>query len=176
MLTRRSILAGAGGAVGVLGGGAQPAWASAAPAGEISLLNLHTSERCKLVFHGGTCDAGAMAEASKVLRDHRTGEVHAIEPRLLELLAALAGRLDFAGPFHVISGYRSPQSNAKLASASSGVATGSLHMRGMAIDIRAPGRKLADLRDTALAMRAGGVGFYPGSDFVHVDTGRVRSW
>lgn len=177
MITRRSILAGAGGTVGVLGGGIAPAWASASPVGRIALLNLHTGERCDVVYReGSACVAGAMAQVNKVLRDHRTGEVHAIEPRLLDLLGVLAGRLDFAGPFHVISGYRSPASNAKLHAASSGVATKSLHMQGMAMDIRAPGRPLTAVRDTALAMKAGGVGFYPASDFVHVDVGRVRQW
>ncbi len=85
-------------------------------------------------------------------------------------------RLGGAQPFHVISGYRSPRTNAMLHAKSNGVATHSLHIVGKAIDIRLPGRALPDLRDAALALRRGGVGYYPKSDFVHVDTGRVRRW
>src|SRR5690606_22191472 len=113
---------------------------------------------------------------NEVLRDHRTGEVHAIDPQLLDLLSGLAGKLEARPRFQVISGYRSPASNAKLHAKSSGVATRSLHMQGKAIDIRMGGVELANLRRAALGLRAGGVGYYPSSDFVHVDTGRVRQW
>lgn len=178
MLTRRSLIgASAGGvALGAMGA-AEPALAAAAPAGRVSLLNLHTGERCDVVYRqAGRCLPDAMATVSQVLRDHRSGEAHEMDPALLDLLNALAGKMDFAGPFHVISGYRSPASNATLHAKSDGVATKSLHMVGKAIDIRAPGRRLTDLRDAALAMQAGGVGYYAASDFVHVDTGRVRRW
>ena len=96
----------------------------------------------------------------------------------LDVLALLRKRLESAESFEVISGYRSPATNARLREAheNSGVASRSLHMQGMAIDIRLNGRSLSALRDTALSLRAGGVGYYPASDFVHVDVGRIRRW
>ncbi len=97
-------------------------------------------------------------------------------PGLLDLVAVLAGRFGASDAVQVISGYRSPASNAALHARSGGVATRSLHMQGMAMDIRIPGVALASLRDAALALGRGGVGFYPASDFVHVDVGRVRRW
>jgi uncharacterized protein YcbK (DUF882 family) len=111
-----------------------------------------------------------------VLRDHRSDEVSPIDTRLLDLLHTLSDKLDTTSQFHVISGYRSPATNAKLAEKSNGVARHSLHMDGLAIDIRLPGRELADVRRAAIALRSGGVGYYPGSNFVHMDVGRVRTW
>jgi len=113
-----------------------------------------------------------------VLRDFRSGEVHPIAPRLLDLLSMLQARLETTEPVSIISGYRSPTTNAMLRGKRehSGVATRSLHMQGMAIDLRIAGRSLAAVRTAALAQRLGGVGYYPQSDFVHVDIGRVRSW
>ena len=144
---------------------------------KIAFLNLHTDERCSVVYQeAGGCLPDAMAEVNKVLRDHRTGEVYPMDRHLIDLLADLQSKLDTTQPFHVISGYRSPKTNAALHEGSSGVATKSLHMQGKAIDIRIPGRKLVAVRDTALAMQRGGVGYYARSDFVHVDTGRVRRW
>lgn len=100
----------------------------------------------------------------------------AIERRLLDLLHRLHATLDTSEPFHVISGYRSPDTNAMLLARGGGVARHSLHMDGQAIDLRVPGRALSKIRGAALALRGGGVGYYPGSDFVHVDVGRVRWW
>lgn len=143
----------------------------------IAFLNLHTSERCSVVYQEAAgCLPDAMAEVNKVLRDHRTGEVYPMDRQLIDLLADLQAKLDTNEPFHVISGYRSARTNAALNEKSSGVATKSLHMQGKAIDIRIPGRRLVAVRDTALAMQRGGVGYYAKSDFVHVDTGRVRRW
>ena len=143
----------------------------------LSLLNLHTDERCSVVYReGGECVPDALVEVNRVLRDFRTGEIHPIDTGLLDLLADLSTQMDATGPFHVISGYRSPATNSMLNGKSSGVATRSLHMQGKAIDIRLPGRRLADVRDTALGMSRGGVGYYASSDFVHVDVGRVRRW
>jgi uncharacterized protein YcbK (DUF882 family) len=126
----------------------------------------------------GTYVPEALGAVNHLLRDFRTGEVHPIAPRLLDLLAGLRKTLETQSSFEVISGYRSPVTNANLQAEHehSGVASKSLHMQGMAIDIRLPGRTLVALRETALAARAGGVGFYPQSDFVHVDVGRVRKW
>jgi uncharacterized protein YcbK (DUF882 family) len=102
--------------------------------------------------------------------------VHAIAPGVFDILSALQGEVGGSSTFNVISGYRSPQTNARLHEASSGVASHSLHMEGKAIDIRLPGTALPSLRDAALRLRKGGVGFYPTDDFVHVDVGRVRRW
>lgn len=143
----------------------------------LAVLNLHTDERCDVVYReNGACIADATRELNRVLRDFRTGEVYPIDPNLFDLLADLHDRVDGSGPFHVISGYRSPRTNAMLNKKSSGVATRSLHMDGKAIDIRLPGRALTAVRDNALVMKRGGVGYYAASNFVHVDTGRVRRW
>jgi uncharacterized protein YcbK (DUF882 family) len=143
----------------------------------LSFYNLHTSESLKTVYwQRGEYLPSSLADINRVLRDHRTGEQHDMDPQLLDLLFDLRLRLDTRESLQIISGYRSPSTNAMLHAKSDGVATRSLHMDGKAIDIRIPGRALALLRKTALAMKAGGVGYYPGSDFVHVDIGRVRSW
>lgn len=178
---RRSFLRGAGLALfaGIGPGLVRPAFAgfSGAQARSLSLDNLHTGEKLKVDYWaGGDYVADALSEISRVLRDFRTGEVHPIEPKLLDLLAVLRARLESSEPLAIISGYRSPKTNTALREASSGVASQSLHMKGMAIDIRIPGRPLASLHAAALDMRSGGVGYYPKSNFVHVDVGRVRRW
>jgi uncharacterized protein YcbK (DUF882 family) len=146
------------------------------PERSLSLYNLHTTEKLKVVYWA---DGGYIPESltaiNKVLRDHRTGTIHEIDKRLLDLLSQLRTTLDSTETFQIISGYRSPQSNAKLRSQSTGVATHSLHMDGMAADITLPGRSLELIKKAAIAMKAGGVGYYP-SQFVHVDVGRVRTW
>lgn len=143
----------------------------------LSFVHTHTSEHLRVeYFTGGQYLRDALASVDHFLRDFRTGEVHVIEPRLLDLLHQLAGATGATRPFHVISGYRSPATNAALRQRSEGVAAGSLHMKGQAIDIRLDGVPLAGLRSAALALRQGGVGYYPASNFVHVDTGRVRTW
>ena len=143
----------------------------------LSFHNLHTSESLKTVYwQRGEYIPSSLAEINHVLRDHRTGDEHEIDPRLLDLLCDLRLRLDSRESFQIISGYRSPATNALLHAKSDGVATRSLHLDGKAVDIRIPGRALSLLRKTALSMKAGGVGYYPSSNFVHVDVGRVRSW
>lgn len=143
----------------------------------LHLYNTHTGESFRATYwERGVYISSELENINKVLRDHRTGDVHAIDPQLIDLLAALHGRLRSNKPFEVISGYRSPKSNAMLHRESSGVATHSMHMLGRAIDIRLTDRPLAALQKEALAMGKGGVGYYPASDFVHVDTGRVRRW
>ena len=97
-------------------------------------------------------------------------------PKLLDLVNLLGRKLETRETVQIISGYRSPKTNAALHEASSGVATHSFHMLGQAMDIRIPGVELSRLRDAALSLAVGGVGFYPGSNFVHVDVGRVRRW
>lgn len=175
LMHRRALFAGALGLGGstLLG---PLAHADVAPR-TLSLLNTHTGESLKATyFEAGRYVPDALAAMNRVLRDHRTGEVHPIAPGLLDLVTTLTRTFGTAASVQVISGYRSPQTNAKLHKASNGVATRSLHMKGEAMDIRIRGVELADLRDAALALRRGGVGFYPSSDFVHVDVGRVRRW
>lgn len=141
--------------------------------------NLHTGEKLTVDYWAdGRYEPEALQAVNHVLRDFRTGDVHPIAPRLLDLLVLLRAKLDTAAPVEVISGYRSPRTNAMLraAEAHSGVAAKSLHMQGMAIDLRIANRPLQTLHAVALAQRAGGVGYYPASDFVHVDVGRVRHW
>jgi uncharacterized protein YcbK (DUF882 family) len=157
----------------------RPLHARVPEARELSFDNIHTGERLKVEYWvKGQYMPEALAEVNRLLRDFRSGQVHPISPQLLDLLAHLRTRLETNQPINVISGFRSPATNALLRAEHehSGVASQSLHMQGMAIDIRIPGRELADLHAVALAQRAGGVGYYPKSDFVHVDVGRVRSW
>jgi uncharacterized protein YcbK (DUF882 family) len=144
---------------------------------KIKLYNLHTGERANATYWAeGEYIVDELAIVDRVLRDYRTGEVKQMDPRLLDYLYRLQNKVSTQGAFHVISGYRSPKTNSRLASKSQGVAKRSLHMQGRAIDIRLPGVALKDLRQAALKMRAGGVGYYPRSDFIHIDTGRTRKW
>jgi uncharacterized protein YcbK (DUF882 family) len=176
-LPRRRFIAGAGAAAVYFI--ARPAMAIVEPdrPRRLCFTNLHTGETCAVEYwaDGGYLPAG-LDDIAKVLRDHRSGAVHAIDPKLLDLLHKLQGTLETASPFHVISGYRSPASNAKLAAASSGVAKHSMHMDGKAIDIRVPGVDLANLHKAAKILKGGGVGYYAASNFVHMDVGRVRYW
>jgi uncharacterized protein YcbK (DUF882 family) len=143
----------------------------------LSLYNLHTGESLKTVYWSrGKYISEALVEINYVLRDHRTGEIKSIDKRLLDLLYVIGKRIGTQNPFKIISGYRSPSTNALLCKRSNGVAKGSLHQKGKAVDIRVPGCQLSSLRDTATALKGGGVGFYPKSNFVHVDVGRVRYW
>lgn len=176
MLTRRgALLAGLGLAAPTLLAGT--ARANTLETKALAFHNLHTGEALTIEYwQNGAVPADAAAAISRILRDHRTGETHAIDVRLLDLLHNLSGNLPTARPFQVISGYRSPRTNATLADTSSGVARGSLHMQGMAIDIAIEGLATSALRDAALALRGGGVGYYPDPGFVHVDVGRVRQW
>ena len=196
-MNRRNVLKFAGGALfngALVGGGAvamlvpanasptAPAATSAASAAvadarRLAFVNTHTGD----TFNGAYWERGdyvpdAMAAINHVMRDHRSGESHDIDPRLIDQLHRLKGDVGASAPFQIISGYRSPTTNARLATNSDGVATRSLHMDGRAIDIRVQGVDLTRLRDAALAMQAGGVGYYEASDFIHVDTGRVRRW
>ncbi len=139
--------------------------------------NLHTDETLDVAYwENGAYVPGALDAVNEVLRDFRTGEVHAISPHLLDLLVLLQGSLERPGRYEVISGYRSPRTNALLHTESAEVAVHSLHMEGKAIDMRLPDVGLASLRNAALGLGLGGVGYYPTSDFVHADVGRVRTW
>lgn len=143
----------------------------------LAFRNLHTDDFLKCRYwSAGTYDPVALEDIAYVLRDHRAHEIKAIDTDLLDLLVRVRRKLDTRQPFHVISGYRSPKTNAMLRSRSNGVAKKSLHMQGRAIDVRIPGVRLAELRKTGLELKEGGVGYYPKSDFVHLDTGRPRFW
>jgi uncharacterized protein YcbK (DUF882 family) len=143
----------------------------------LSFVHTHTAETLSTVyFQNGNYLAPSLEHVNHFLRDFRTNEVHSIDPGLLDILFDLQAQAHHAGPFEVISGYRSPQTNAQLRSQSNAVAEHSMHMEGRAIDIRLRGFATVKLRDLAIALHRGGVGYYPASDFVHVDTGRVRVW
>lgn len=143
----------------------------------LTFAHTHTGEHLQVeYFTGGTYLPDALQTVNHFLRDFRTGGIHDIDPELLDLLHTIGRMTDTSKPFQVISGYRSPKTNAMLRARSEGVAAGSLHMQGQAIDIRLADVPLGKLRNAALSVKRGGVGFYPASDFVHVDTGRVRAW
>jgi len=152
----------------------------AVPERVLSFFNTHTGERLKAAYCcGGVYQPAVLRDINHILRDFRANEIKPIDPKLLDLLHELGGTLETDQPFHIISGYRSPHTNSMLrerGGAATGVATQSLHMVGKAIDIRVPGVKLDNLRAAARSLQLGGVGFYPASNFVHVDTGRVRHW
>jgi len=145
---------------------------------ELSFFNTHTGEVLEGVIYWsqGVYDSDALAQIDHILRDHRTDEIAPIDPRLLDTLYLLSRKLDCQEPLQVISGYRSPATNAELRLSSGGVAKGSLHMQGRAIDIRLAGCGLDHLYSTALGLERGGVGYYPESEFVHLDTGSFRTW
>ncbi len=140
-------------------------------------FNTHTHEKLDVCYaRGESYRPEALRAVNHILRDHRTDEVNPIDPHLLDLLCAIRSK---AGPdacLHIISGYRSPRTNQRLRQRSRGVARNSLHMLGHAADIRIPGLATSRLRRMALDLRQGGVGYYPQSNFVHVDIGPVRTW
>jgi uncharacterized protein YcbK (DUF882 family) len=150
------------------------AWATAPRS--IALYYTHTGESLEAVYYdGGEYVADAIAELSRLLRDYRTGEVCRFDPRLFDMLHALNLACG-GGTYEVVSAYRSEQTNAMLRRQSRRVATNSLHVSGRALDLRLPGRDTRHLRDAALALAQGGVGYYPRSNFVHLDTGPARRW
>jgi uncharacterized protein YcbK (DUF882 family) len=158
---------------------APAAFASQGPKGDrsLSFYNTHTDEKLSATYvRGSSFDTGALKDINHILRDFRTGDVHPIDTNLLDLLTELHRKTGSKQPFQIISGYRSPKTNSMLNSESSGVAKRSMHLDGKAIDIRLADVKLTDLHAMAVSMKRGGVGMYPSSNFVHVDTGRVRYW
>lgn len=143
----------------------------------LRLDHLHTGERLTVdYFLDGAYDPEALATVNRFLRDFRTNEVHAIDASLLDLLHRISDATNTGRPFQVISGFRSPKTNARLRQKSHAVAARSLHMVGQAIDIRLADVPLTQLRAAALSINRGGVGFYQVSNFVHVDVGPVRHW
>ena len=143
----------------------------------VRLYNTHTGESLRTIFWAeGEFIPEALQDINKLLRDHRNNKISAIDPKLLLLLDRVSAQYGSHPTMHVISGYRSPETNAMLHENTNGVAKHSLHMEGKAIDVRIPGEDLAKLHKIALAQQAGGVGYYPDSQFVHMDVGRVRHW
>jgi uncharacterized protein YcbK (DUF882 family) len=144
----------------------------------LRLYNTHTGERLEIVFRRGEDYVpGALAKLDYFLRDHNTGEVRHFDPRLYDILADLTASVGHpSGEIDIICGYRTPSTNESLRAHTTGVAKNSLHIQAEAIDLRMPGVNTLTLRRAALALRRGGVGYYPHSDFIHVDTGRVRQW
>lgn len=143
----------------------------------LAFLNLHTREELSLVYSDGEgYRADALTRFDALLRDFRTEQVHPIDPVLFDILHQLHAATGSREPYHVICGYRSPVTNRMLHDTGRGVAVHSLHVVGRAIDVRLPDVSTARLRDAGLAAARGGVGYYAASDFVHLDTGRVRRW
>jgi uncharacterized protein YcbK (DUF882 family) len=143
----------------------------------IALYNLHTDERLDIeYFREGAYSPESLARLQTLLRDFRTGDAHPIDPKLLDTLVDVAARLGAPAEYSVISGYRSPQTNAQLHALSPGVAQHSLHMQGRAIDVRMTGVDCTVLAAGARDLKRGGVGYYRASDFVHMDTGDFRTW
>jgi len=177
--SRREVLRLAGGiaAGALLGGrsafGARPLVADRT----LAFHSIHTGEQLRAEYCvGGRYQPYAMRAIGHLLRDHRTDAEHSIDPTLLDQLFTLQRRLDATEPYHVVCGYRSPETNEFLRRQHSGVAQNSYHIDGRAVDVFLPDRELVQLRSAALDLAAGGVGYYPSSGFVHLDTGPARTW
>lgn len=174
-LGRRRFLGSLGAAAAALG---TARFATAAEgAHRLKFYHIHTDEKLDIAYReGGALIPDALIEINRYLRDFRSEQIHDIDVGLLDTLHTLYATFEGRGNFEVISGYRSPRTNEALRHVTDGVAENSLHIQGRAIDIRLTSAKTAALRDAAIALRAGGVGYYPESNFVHVDTGRIRTW
>jgi uncharacterized protein YcbK (DUF882 family) len=178
MVHRREFI----GHMGFIFGAAAGAWARSVIADtahfrSVSFVHTHTGETLTAAYwKDGAYQPEVLQQVNHLLRDFRTNEVHAIDPALLDLLFELRTRVDSERAFHVISAYRSPKTNEMLRRSTAGVAEHSMHMLGKAIDIRLESFPTDRLAEVARSLRRGGVGYYRASDFVHVDTGRVRYW
>ena len=177
-LSRRRFLHAGAASLAALALGPSAARATATGPRRLCLRHAHTGERLDVTYFDGGLVPDALAELDRFLRDYRTGERHPIDPGVLDIawgVARAAGRE--GGELEIVSGFRSRRTNEMLRGrAHSGVASRSLHLVGRALDLRLPGVPTGRLRDLAAAMGRGGVGFYPASDFVHLDTGRPRRW
>lgn len=172
---RRDVIKMAAIAVGTLAG--VPTAIASRPSRALSLYAPHSGERLAVEYcTRGSYQPDALAAVNRLLRDRRTDAVHAIDPALLDQLHQLRRALGSREPWHVVCGYRSPETNAQERRLRPGVAEHSLHVEGRAIDVFLPDRPLIELRGAALQLRAGGVGYYPRDNFVHLDTGAPRTW
>ena len=182
MKRRLFLLLGIKAAVGLVLAQATPAWALPRISGQnnsraLSFYHTHTHEHLTITYaNAGTYDPVALKKINTYLRDFRTSETYPIDPTLLDILWKMQQKMRCNRTYEVISGYRSPATNNKLRSRSRGVAKRSLHMKGMAVDIRLSGQNTRLVRDCAVSLQFGGVGYYAASDFVHIDTGKVRTW
>ena len=176
-MNRRHFLAlGVKAAAGLVLCRAVPAWAGRGTR-SLSFYHTHTNKSLDITYaRSGIYEPLALERVNYYLRDFRTEEVHPIDPGVLDTLWRIQQKLGCNGTYEVISGYRSPTTNGTLRGRSRGVAKRSLHMKGKAIDIRLTGADTCRIRDCAIALKSGGVGYYPKSNFVHIDTGRVRTW
>ncbi len=176
-MNRRSFLTlGIKVAAGFIAAQAVPVWAGSGSR-TLSFYHTHTREDLKITYaRAGVYDPFSLERINYYLRDFRTEEVHTIDPGVLDILWKVQQEMGCRGTYEVISGYRSPKTNNKLRSKSKGVAKRSLHMKGKAIDIRLTGKNTRQIRDCAISLKCGGVGYYSKSNFVHLDTGRVRTW
>jgi len=176
MHRRRFLCLGAQAVAGFVLSQAVPAWASTGTR-SLSFYHTHTGESLDITYaRAGFYDPAVLDQVKYYLRDFRTGEMHPIDPGVLDILWRIRQKVGCTGTYEVISGYRSPATNQALRQRSKGVAKHSLHMEGRAIDIRLTNADTRRIRDCAIGLRSGGVGYYAKSDFVHVDTGRVRTW
>jgi len=174
--TRRAVLASIGSTLAVCAIPVCAVGAERAPR-RLGFYHTHTRESLELVYHDGRRYVPeSLSRINQFLRDFRTLDVHPIDPGLLDILLATRTALGSEQRFEVISGYRSPATNEMLRHKHKGVAKTSLHMQGRAIDVRLTGIGTDHLHRAALDVGRGGVGYYPESDFVHLDTGHVRSW
>jgi len=173
---RRFLVASAQAAAGLLICPPLACWGRTSRKYRLSFFHTHTEECLKIVHTPGCCSRSVQKKIKMFLRDFRTGETHPIDLSLLDTLCRIKSATRSRGTIEIISGYRSPETNAALRRKSRGVARKSLHMKGQAIDIRITDLATPKLRDTAAALRTGGVGYYAKSDFVHLDTGRFRTW
>lgn len=177
LLRRRRFLLDSFGAAVALTGAGRIAAAATAPAQRLKFYHIHTGEKLDITYREhGELVPGVLAKINHYLRDFRTEQEHDIDVALLDTLHALYTTFDGRGNFEVISGYRSPRTNAALRHVTTGVAENSLHLKGRAIDVRLTSAKTTALRDAAIALKRGGVGYYAESNFVHVDTGAFRTW
>ena len=173
--SRRRFISAFGGSLAALGatGVAQAAVSTR----DVALHNMHTGEIVRTVyFADGRYVQGGLRTIDHVLRDWRTDEIVPMDPKVVDILYLLQRELDPDGPLEVVCGYRSPATNAMLRRRSRAVAKHSLHMYGMAVDFRLPNQPIRVLHEAAVSLKAGGVGYYPSSGFIHVDCGPVRYW
>src|SRR3954447_3409288 len=175
MLTRRRMLGVATAAAGVAF--VHPTTAISFAPRSVSLYNTHTGEWLRTVYWAdGHYIRDAVRDINWILRDHHTDEMRPMDAGVLDVLGMLREQLDTPDPFLVVSGYRSPATNLKLYLRGEGVAKHSYHTKAMAVDLRSEGRSLEQVREAALSLQCGGVGYYPRSGFVHVDCGPIRRW
>jgi uncharacterized protein YcbK (DUF882 family) len=154
----------------------EPVFAAKITNRPLRFYNTHTGERMVVDYMPGSYSGSVRDALEYFLRDFRTGDMHSLDARLFNSLCAIRDCCDERTSFEIISGYRSPKTNERLRKSSSGVARKSLHMQGRALDIRVTGLPTKKLRDLAYNLHPGGVGYYPKSNFIHIDTGRKRSW